>query len=86
MISKVFQQENANAGKGEMPHFQKLTKIDIPDLDIHQQFFDDGEGEEEEEGARPHQVKRNVRTAEKERPTLIFCSHRTMIYDCDMMM
>jgi len=57
LISKVFQQENANAGKGEMPQFQKLTKIDIPDLNIHQQFFDDGE----EDGAktRANHVKRN---------------------------
>ena len=64
LISKVFQQENANAGKGEAPHFQELTKIDIPDLDIHQQFFDDGE---EEDGAmtRANHVKRNVRTGER---------------------
>ena len=63
MISKVFQQENANAVGGEAPHFQKLTKIDIPDLDIHQQFFDDGE----EDGAktRANHVKRNVRTGER---------------------
>ena len=66
LISKIFQQENANAGKGEAPHFQKLTKIDIPDLDIHQQFFDDGE-EEEEGAARVNQVKRNVSTGERER-------------------
>jgi len=60
LISRVFKQENAKAGNGETPHFQKLTKIDIPDLDIHQQFFDDGE-EEEEGAARVNQVKRNAR-------------------------
>ena len=44
---------------GEAPHFQKLTKIDLPGLDIHQQFFDDGEGAGT--GARVNHVKRNVR-------------------------
>ena len=70
LISKIFQQENANAGKGEAPHFQKLTKIDIPDLDIHQQFFDDGE-EEEEGAARVNQVKRNVSTGKREKESVL---------------
>ena len=64
LISKIFQQENANAGKGEAPHFQKLTKIDIPDLDIHQQFFYDGEEAGAGAGARVNHVKRNVRPGE----------------------
>ena len=62
MISKIFQQENANGVGGEAPHFQKLTKIDIPNLGIHQQFFDDGE--EAGAGARVNHVKRNVRPGE----------------------
>ena len=66
MISKVFQQENANAVGGEAPHFQKLTKVDIPDLDIHQQFFDDGDeaGAGAGAGVRINHVKRNVRPGE----------------------
>jgi len=60
LISKVFQQESANAVGGEAPHFQKLTKIDLPGLDIHQQFFDDGEGAEAGAGARVNHVKRNA--------------------------
>jgi len=60
LISKVFQQGNANAGGvGEAPHFQKLTQIDLPELDIHQQFFDDGE-EAGATGARVNHVKRNA--------------------------
>ena len=49
-----------------MPHFQKLTKVDIPDLDIHQQFFDDGDeaGAGAGAGARINHVKRNVRPGE----------------------
>ena len=39
----MFQQEHGAAGRGQAPHFQKLTKIDLPELDVHQQFFDDGE-------------------------------------------
>ena len=78
LISRVFKQENAKAGNGETPHFQKLTKINIPDLDIHQQFFDDGE-EEEEGAARVNQVKRNVSwTGEKN----ILTFHFTLIVSC----
>jgi len=59
LISKVFQQGNAHAGGvGEAPHFQKLTQIDLPELDIHQQFFDDGE--EAGARARVNHVKRNA--------------------------
>merc|ERR1719192_2474253 len=58
LISKVFQQENAHAGSGEAPHFKKLTKIDIPDLNIHQQFFD--EEPEAGESSRLNHVKRNA--------------------------
>ena len=62
LISKVFQEENAHAGSGEAPQFKKLTKIDIPDLNIHRQFFD--EGPEAGESARLNHVKRNVRTGQ----------------------
>lgn len=57
LLSKVYQQEKANSKTGHKPHFQKLTKIDIPELDLHQQFFDDSE--EDEEAARTNHVKRN---------------------------
>ena len=57
-MSKVYQQEKESAKSGHKPHFQKLTKIDIPELDIHQQFVDE---DEEEETMRANHVKRNVR-------------------------
>ena len=65
LISKVFQQEHGAAGRGQTPHFQKLTKIDLPELDVHQQFFDDGEEAGAGAGARVNHVKRNVRTGER---------------------
>jgi len=60
LISKVFQQEHGAAGRGQAPHFQKLTKIDLPELDVHQQFFDDGEEAGAGAGARVNHVKRNA--------------------------
>jgi len=57
LLSKVYQQEKESAKSGQKPHFQKLTKIDIPELDIHQQFVDE---DEEEETVRANHVKRNA--------------------------
>ena len=56
LLSQVYEKEKENSKAGLKPRFQKLTKIDIPDLDIHQQYFDN----DEIEAARANHVKRNV--------------------------
>ena len=56
MLSQVYEQERENSKPGLKPHSQKLTKIDIPELGIHQKYFDD----DEVESARKNHVKRNV--------------------------
>ena len=55
MVSKISQEEKGNAKAGHKPHVEKLTKVDIPQLNLHQQFLDHG-GQE----ARTNFVKRNV--------------------------
>jgi len=56
LLSQVYEKEKENSKAGLKPRFQKLTKIDIPDLDIHQQYFDN----DEIEAARANHVKRNA--------------------------
>ena len=56
LLSQVYEQERENSKPGLKPHSQKLTKIDIPELGIHQKYFDD----DEVESARKNHVKRSV--------------------------
>jgi len=55
LLSKISQEEKGNAKAGHKPHVEKLTKVDIPQLNLHEQFMEHG-GQE----ARPNFVKRNV--------------------------
>ena len=43
LLSKVYQQEKSDGKLGHKPHVEKLTKLDIPKLNIHQQYVDDNE-------------------------------------------
>ena len=56
LLSQGYEQERENSKPGLKPHSQKLTKIDIPELGIHQKYFED----DELESARKNHVKRNV--------------------------
>ena len=63
LVSSVSQEEKEDAKAGQKPRHHKMTKLDIPELDIHQQFEDNGveeEGEAPEVSNRVHFVKRNV--------------------------
>ena len=63
LVSSVSQEEKEDAKAGQKPRHHKMTKLDIPELDIHQQFEDNGEeeeGEDPEVSNRVHFVKRNV--------------------------
>ena len=62
LVSSVSQEEKEDAKAGQKPRHHKMTKLDIPELDIHQQFEDNGEEDEEdpEVSNRVHFVKRNV--------------------------
>ena len=52
------QEEKGDAKAGQKPRHHKVTKVDIPELDIHQQFVDNGD--QEDEDVRSNFVKRNV--------------------------
>jgi len=58
MMSKVFQQEKSDGKLGHKPHVEKMTQVDIPKLNIHQQFVDNNELDESEDSVRT--VKRNA--------------------------
>ena len=60
LVSSVSQEEKEDAKAGQKPRHHKMTKLDIPELDIHQQFEDNEEEEDPEESNRVHFVKRNV--------------------------
>lgn len=55
MVSKVSQEEKGRAKAGHKPQVEKVTKVDIPQLNIHEQFMNH-EGQE----VRNNFVKRNV--------------------------
>jgi len=59
LLSQGYEQERENSKPGLKPHSQKLTKIDIPELGIHQKYFED----DELESARKNHVKRNGEAA-----------------------
>ena len=48
-------QEKEDAKAGQKPRHHKMTKLDIPELNIHQQMEDNGEDD-----VRSNYVKRNV--------------------------
>ena len=54
LVSKLVYQQTKNAEKGEKPHVEDLTEVDIPELDIHEQIMNNDDFE------RKIQVKRNV--------------------------
>ena len=61
LVSSVSQEEKEDAKAGQKPRHHKMTKLDIPELDIHQQFEDNEEEEEDPEvSSRVNFVKRNV--------------------------
>jgi len=55
LVSKVSQEEKGRAKAGHKPQVEKVTKVDIPQLNIHEQFMNHG-GQE----VRNNFVKRNV--------------------------
>ena len=58
LVSSLTQEEKGDAKAGQKPRHHKVTKVDIPELDIHQQFVDNGD--QEDEDVRSNFVKRNV--------------------------
>ena len=57
LVSSMSQEEKEDAKPGQKPRHHKMTKLDIPELDIHQQIEDNGE---EDDDVRSNYVKRNV--------------------------
>ena len=55
LVSSRSQEENEDAMPGQKPRHHKMTKLDIPELNIHQQMEDNGEDD-----VRSNYVKRNV--------------------------
>ena len=58
LVSSMSQEEKEDAKPGQKPRHHKMTKLDIPELDIHQQIEDNGE--EDQDDVRSNYVKRNV--------------------------
>ena len=56
LVSNLYQQEKADKAAGHKGHHEKLTKLDIPALNIHKQFVDD----DNEDQDMTNMVKRNV--------------------------
>ena len=59
LVSSLTQEEKEDAKTGQKPRHHKMAKLDIPELDIHQQFEDNGEDEDDQD-VRVNFVKRNV--------------------------
>ena len=57
LVSSLTQEEKEEAKTGQKPRHHKMAKLDIPELDIHQQFEDN---DEEDQDVRVNFVKRNV--------------------------
>ena len=57
-MSSISEEEKEDAKPGQKPRHHKMTELDIPELDIHQQFVDNGD--EEDQDVRTNFVKRNV--------------------------
>ena len=55
LVSSRSQEEKEAAKPGQKPRHHKMTKLDIPELNIHQQMEDNGEDD-----VRSNYVKRNV--------------------------
>ena len=55
LVSSMSQEEKEDAKPGQKPRHHKMTKLDIPELNIHQQMEDNGEDD-----VRTNYVKRNV--------------------------
>ena len=43
LVSNIFQQEKGNKMFGGKPHFEKMTKVDIPKMNIHEQIMDNSQ-------------------------------------------
>jgi len=69
LVSSVSQEEKEDAKAGQKPKHHKMTKLDIPELDIHQQFEDNGEEEEGEAPEVSNRVRFVKRNAGLEMPT-----------------
>ena len=59
LVSSLTQEEKEEAKTSQKPRHHKMAKLDIPELDIHQQFEDNDE-EDEDQDVRVNFVKRNV--------------------------
>ena len=59
LVSSLTQEEKEEAKTGQKPRHHKMAKLDIPELDIHQQF-EDNDNDEEDQDVRVNFVKRNV--------------------------
>lgn len=59
LVSSLTQEEKEEAKTGQKPRHHKMAKLDIPELDIHQQFEDNDE-EDEDQDVRVNFVKRNA--------------------------
>jgi len=55
LVSSMSQEEKEDAKPGQKPRHHKMTKLDIPELNIHQQMEDNGEDD-----VRTNYVKRNA--------------------------
>lgn len=60
LVSSLTQEEKEEAKTGQKPRHHKMAKLDIPELDIHQQFEDNDNDEEEDQDVRVNFVKRNA--------------------------
>lgn len=60
LVSSLTQEEKEEAKTGQKPRHHKMAKLDIPELDIHQQFEDNDNEEEEDQDVRVNFVKRNA--------------------------
>ena len=43
LVSNIFHQEKGDKMSGGKPHFEKMTKVDIPEMNIHEQFMDNSQ-------------------------------------------